>query len=47
MVIKITGKYGVMHPLTRTIWRLIRRKAKVDEVYIAIEPNEEVDNEYS
>jgi PPOX class probable F420-dependent enzyme len=34
----LAKKYGVMLPLTRTAWRLLHRKAKADEVYIAIEP---------
>ena len=34
----LAKKYGVMLPLTRNVWRLLHRKAKVDEVYIAIEP---------
>jgi len=36
--IALAKKYGVMLPLTRTAWRLFHRKAKADEVYIAIEP---------
>jgi uncharacterized protein len=34
----LAKKYGFMLPLTRNAWRLLHRKAKVDEVYIAIEP---------
>ena len=34
----LAKKYGFMLPFTRTAWRLLHRKAKVDEVYIAIEP---------
>ena len=34
----LAKKYGVMLPLTRNAWRLFHRKAKVEEVYIAIEP---------
>ena len=34
----LAKKYGFMLPLTRIAWRLLHRKAKVDEVYIAIEP---------
>jgi PPOX class probable F420-dependent enzyme len=34
----LAKKYGVMLPLTRTAWRLLHRKSKADEVYIAIEP---------
>jgi uncharacterized protein len=34
----LAKKYGVMLPLTRNAWRLLHRKAKVEEVYIAIEP---------
>ena len=34
----LAKKYGVMLPLTRNAWRLLHRKAKADEVYIAIEP---------
>src|SRR5436305_1258511 len=34
----LAKKYGVMLPLTRNAWRLFHRKAKADEVYIAIEP---------
>ena len=34
----LAKKYGVMLPLTRTAWRLLHRKAKAEEVYIAIEP---------
>ena len=34
----LAKKYGVMLPLTRIAWRLLHRKAKADEVYIAIEP---------
>jgi uncharacterized protein len=34
----LAKKYGVMLPLTRTVWRLLHRKAKVEEVYLAIEP---------
>jgi uncharacterized protein len=34
----LAKKYGVMLPLTRSAWRLLHRKAKVEEVYIAIEP---------
>lgn len=34
----LTRKYGIMLPLTRTVWRLLHRKAKAAEIYIAIEP---------
>jgi PPOX class probable F420-dependent enzyme len=34
----LAKKYGFMLPLTRNAWRLLHRKAKADEVYIAIEP---------
>ncbi len=34
----LAKKYGFMLPLTRNAWRLFHRKAKVEEVYIAIEP---------
>lgn len=34
----LAKKYGFMLPLTRNAWRLFHRKAKADEVYIAIEP---------
>jgi PPOX class probable F420-dependent enzyme len=34
----LAKKYGFMLPLSRNAWRLLHRKAKVDEVYIAIEP---------
>jgi uncharacterized protein len=34
----LAKKYGIMLPLTRSAWRLLHRKAKVEEVYIAIEP---------
>ena len=34
----LAKKYGVMLPLTRTVWRLLHRKAKAEEVYLAIEP---------
>ena len=34
----LAKKYGVMLPLTRTAWRLLHRKAKAEEVYLAIEP---------
>jgi uncharacterized protein len=34
----LAKKYGFMLSLTRNAWRLLHRKAKVDEVYIAIEP---------
>src|SRR5436309_14790220 len=34
----LAKKYGFMLPLTRNAWRLLHRKEKVDEVYIAIEP---------
>ena len=34
----LAKKYGFMLPLTRNAWRLLHRKVKVDEVYIAIEP---------
>ena len=34
----LAKKYGFMLPLTRTAWRLLHRKAKADEVYVAIEP---------
>jgi hypothetical protein len=34
----LAKKYSVMLPLTRNAWRLLHRKANVDEVYIAIEP---------
>jgi hypothetical protein len=34
----LAKKYGAILPLTRTAWRLLHRKAKVEEVYIAIEP---------
>lgn len=34
----LAKKYGVMLPITRIAWRLLHRKAKVDEVFIAIEP---------
>ena len=34
----LAKKYGCMLPLTRNAWRLLHRKAKADEVYIAIEP---------
>src|SRR5579871_5018329 len=30
----LVKKYGFMLPLTRTAWRLLHRKAKVEEVYI-------------
>ena len=33
----LAKKYGFMLPLTRNAWRLLHRKAKADEVYIAIE----------
>ena len=34
----LVKKYGFMLPLTRNAWRLFHRKAKVEEVYVAIEP---------
>lgn len=34
----LAKKYGFMLTLTRNAWRLLHRKAKADEVYIAIEP---------
>jgi PPOX class probable F420-dependent enzyme len=34
----LAKKYGFMLPLTRNAWRLLHRKAKADEVYIAIDP---------
>ena len=34
----LAKKYGFTLPLTRIAWRLLHRKAKVDEVFIAIEP---------
>jgi PPOX class probable F420-dependent enzyme len=34
----LAKKYGFMLPLTRNAWRLLLRKEKADEVYIAIEP---------
>jgi len=34
----LAKKYGFMLPLTRNAWRLLHRKAKADEVYLAIEP---------
>ena len=34
----LAKKYGFMLSLTRTAWRLFHRKAKADEVYIAIDP---------
>jgi PPOX class probable F420-dependent enzyme len=34
----LAKKYGIMLPLTRNAWRLFHRKAKADEVYLAIEP---------
>jgi hypothetical protein len=34
----LAKKYSFMLPLTRNAWRLLHRKAKADEVYIAIEP---------
>jgi PPOX class probable F420-dependent enzyme len=34
----LAKKYGVMLPLTRTAWRMVHRKAKAEEVYLAIEP---------
>ena len=34
----LAEKYGFMLPPTRIAWRLLHRKAKVDEVFIAIEP---------
>src|SRR5215471_8808425 len=34
----LAKKYSVILPLSRNAWRLLHRKAKVDEVYIAIEP---------
>jgi uncharacterized protein len=34
----LAKKYGFMLPLTRNAWHLLHRKAKADEVYIAIEP---------
>jgi uncharacterized protein len=34
----IAKKYGFMLPLTRSAWRLLHRKADIEEVYIAIEP---------
>jgi uncharacterized protein len=34
----LAKKYGVMLPLTRNAWRLLHRKAKAEEVYLAIEP---------
>jgi uncharacterized protein len=34
----LAKKYGVMLPLSRNAWRLLHRKAKVEEVYIVIEP---------
>jgi uncharacterized protein len=34
----LAKKYGVMLPLFRNVWRLFQRQAKVEEVYIAIEP---------
>ncbi len=34
----LAKKYGFTLPLTRYVWRLLHRKAKVEEVYIAIEP---------
>jgi len=34
----LAKKYGFMFPLTRNAWRLFHRKAKAEEVYIAIEP---------
>src|SRR6266704_4913949 len=34
----LAKKYGIMLTLTRNAWRLLHRKAKVEEVYIAIEP---------
>src|SRR5436190_15430962 len=32
----LAKKYGFMLPLTRSAWRLLHRKAKAEEVYIAI-----------
>jgi PPOX class probable F420-dependent enzyme len=34
----LAKKYGFMLPLTRTAWRLLHRKAKADEVYLALDP---------
>ena len=34
----LAKKYGFMLPLFRNAWRLLQRKAKADEIYIAIEP---------
>ena len=34
----LAKKYSIMLPLTRNVWRLLHRKARADEVYIAIEP---------
>jgi uncharacterized protein len=34
----LAKKYGFMLPLTRTVWRLLHRKANIEEVYIAITP---------
>jgi uncharacterized protein len=34
----LAKKYGFTLPLTRIAWRLLHRKANVDEVFIAIEP---------
>ena len=35
----LAKKYSFMLPLTRNAWRLLHRKAKADEVYLAIEPS--------
>jgi uncharacterized protein len=34
----LAKKYGFMLPLSRNAWRLLHRKAKAEEVYVAIEP---------
>jgi uncharacterized protein len=34
----LAKKYGCMLPLFRYAWRLLQRKARVEEVYIAIDP---------
>jgi uncharacterized protein len=34
----LAKKYGFMLPLITIAWRLLHRKAKAEEVYIAIEP---------
>ena len=34
----LAKKYGFMLPLSRNAWRLLHRKAKIEEVYMAIEP---------